>query len=206
VDGGWRFFEEPPVLTRVDDETARKIVGGFADYCETLPTARRYMLKRYKVVDIAHRIVGVGSVGTRAYLALMFGSGDADPVFLQVKEAAPATQRALQSSIDVLLGSTTIDGRPYYVRQMKNMKASIPLEWLVGEPFEEYAFICGAILARAHARTGDVAKIANYCGKSEGLDEALADFAEAYGDQTERDHDLLVKAIKAGKIAAVEGM
>jgi len=228
VDGGWRFFEEPPVLTRVDDETARKIVGGFADYCETLPTARRYMLKRYKVVDIAHRIVGVGSVGTRAYLVLMFGSGDEDPLFLQVKEAAPAahapylpplpelirhegarvvaTQRALQASIDVLLGSTTIDGRPYYVRQMKNMKASIPLEWLVGAPFEEYAFICGAILARAHARTGDVAKIANYCGKSEDLDEALADFAEAYGDQTERDHALLVKAIKAGKVSAVEGV
>jgi hypothetical protein len=93
-----------------------------------------------------------------------------------------------------------------YVRQMKNMKASIPLEWLVGGPFEEYAFICGAILARAHARSGDVAKIANYWGKSEGLDEALADFAEAYGDQTERDHDRLVKAIKAGKVAAAEGV
>ncbi len=228
VDGGWRFFEEPPVLTRVDDDTAGKIVGSLVDYCETLPAERRYMLKRYRVVDIAHRIVGVGSVGTRAYLALLFGSGDEDPLFLQVKEAAPAAhapylpplpellrhegrrvvaaQRALQASIDVLLGFTTIDGRPFYVRQMKNMKASIPVEWLVGEPFNEYALVCGAILARAHARTGDAAKIAAYCGKSEAFDEALADFAEAYGDQTERDHDALVKAIKAGKVAAVEGV
>jgi uncharacterized protein (DUF2252 family) len=228
VDGGWRFFEEPPVLTRVDEVTAKKIVGSFIEYCDTIPVERRFMLKRYRVVDIAHRIVGVGSVGTRAYLMLLFGSGDEDPLFLQVKEATRAAhapylpplpewlrhegrrvigaQRALQASIDVLLGWTTIDGRPYYVRQMKNMKASIPLDWLVGEPFNEYALVCGAILARAHARTGDVAKIANYCGKSEAFDEALADFAEAYGDQTERDHDLLVKAIKAGKVAAVENV
>lgn len=228
VDGGWRFFEEPPVLTRVDADTARKIVGSFVEYCETIPVERRFMLKRYTVADIAHRIVGVGSVGTRAYLMLLFGNGDEDPLFLQVKEASPAAhapylpplpdwlrhegrrvvgaQRSLQASIDVLLGFTTIDGRPYYVRQMKNMKASIPVEWLIGEPFNEYAWACGAILARAHARTGDIAKIACYCGKSEALDEALADFAEAYGDQTERDHEMLVKAIKAGKVAAVEGV
>lgn len=228
VDGAWRFFEEPPLLTRVDDETAGKLVGALIEYGETMPVERRYMLKRYRVTDIAHRVVGIGSVGTRAYLLLLFGSGDEDPLFLQIKEAMPAAhapylpalpemlghdgrrvviaQRVLQSSIDVLLGWTTIDGRPYYVRQMKNMKASIPVEWLVGEPFNEYALVCGAILARAHARAGDAAKIAGYCGKSDGLDETLADFAEAYGDQTERDHELLVKAIKAGKIAAVDGV
>jgi uncharacterized protein (DUF2252 family) len=226
VDGAWRFFDDPPLLTRIDDETAAKIVASLVEYCETIPTERRYMLKRYRVVDIAHRIVGVGSVGTRAYLVLLFGSGDQDPLFLQVKEAARAAhapylpllpemfrhegrrivaaQRALQSAIDVLLGWTTIDGRPYYVRQMKNMKASVPVEWLAGKPFEEYALVCGAILARAHARTGDAAKIAAYCGQSESLDEALADFAEAYGDQTERDHESLVKAIKAGRIDAVD--
>jgi hypothetical protein len=88
---------------------------------------------------------------------------------------------------------------------MKNMKAAIPIEWLVGQPFNEYALLCGAILARAHARSGDTAKIASYCGKTETLDEALANFAEAYGDQTERDHAALVKAIKTGKIAAIEG-
>jgi uncharacterized protein (DUF2252 family) len=228
IDGGWRFYEDPPVLTRVDDETAKRITSALVEYCESIPIERRYMLKRYRITDIVHRVVGVGSVGTRAYLVLLFGSGDEDPLFLQVKEAAPAAhapylpplpeafrhegrrivaaQRAPQSSIDVLLGWTSIDGRPYYVRQMKNMKASIPVEWLVGEPFNEYALICGAILARAHARAGDAAKIAAYCGKSEGLDEALADFAEAYGDQTERDHAALVKAIKAGKVAAIEGV
>lgn len=226
VDGAWRFFEEPPVLTRVDDDTAARITASLTAYCESIAPERRFMLKRYRIVDIAHRIVGVGSVGTRAYLLLLFGSGDEDPLFLQVKEAAPAAhapyvpvlpemfrhdgrrivaaQRALQSSIDVLLGWTTIDARPFYVRQMKNMKASVPVEWLVGEPFNEYALLCGAILARAHARTSDSAKIAAYCGKSESFDEALADFAEAYGDQTERDHDLLVKAIKTGKVAAIE--
>lgn len=228
VDGAWRFFEDPPVLTRVEDETAGKVVGSLVEYCESIPVERRFMLKRYRVADIAHRIVGVGSVGTRAYLVLLFGSGDEDPLFLQVKEASQAAhapylpplpewlrhdgrrvvaaQRSLQSSIDVLLGTTTIDGRSFYVRQMKNMKASVPVEWLTGEPFNEYALVCGAILARAHARSGDVAKIAGYCGKTESLDEALADFAEAYGDQTERDHALLVKAIKAGKVAAVEGI
>jgi uncharacterized protein (DUF2252 family) len=222
------FFEDPPVLARVDAETEKKVIGSLIEYCETIPVERRYMLKRYRAVDVVHRIVGVGSVGTRAYLVLLFGSGDEDPLFLQVKEAAPAAhapylpplppyfqhegrrivaaQRTLQSSLDVLLGTTTIDGRPFYVRQMKNMKASIPVEWLVGAPFNEYAMGCGAILARAHMRTGDAAKIASYCGKTEALDEALADFAEAYGDQTEQDHGALVKAIKAGKIAAVEGV
>jgi Uncharacterized protein conserved in bacteria (DUF2252) len=114
-------------------------------------------------------------------------------------------RRILQASIDVLLGTTTIDGRPFYVRQMKNMKASVSLEGLTGVPFNEYAMGCGAILARAHTRAGDGAKIAGYFGKSEALDEALADFAEACGDQTEGDHAALVKAVKAGKVAAVEG-
>ena len=227
VDGGWRFFEDPPLLTRVHADTEKKVIGSLIEYCETIPVERRYMLKRYRVVDIVRRVVGVGSVGMRAYLMLLFGSGDEDPLFLQVKEATHAAhapylpplppflqhdghrvvsaQRALQSSIDVLLGWTTIDGRPFYVRQMKNMKAAIPIEWLVGEPFNEYALLCGAILARAHTRSGDTAKIASYCGKTEALDEALADFAEAYGDQTERDHAALVKAIKTGKIAAIEG-
>lgn len=209
------------MLTRVDDDAARTIVSSLIEYCETIPPERRYMLKQYRVVDIAHRVVDVGSVGTRAYLLLLFGSGDEDPLFLQVKEATPAAhapylpafpglfghegrravaaQRMLQSSIDVLLGYTTVGGRPHYVRQMKNMNASVPVEWLVGEPFNEYALACGAILARA-------AKIAGYCGKLGKFGEALADFAEAYSDQTERDHDALVKAIKAGKVAAIEGV
>jgi hypothetical protein len=104
-----------------------------------------------------------------------------------------AGQRMLQASGDPLLGYTRIDGRDYFVRQMKNMKASMPLEWLVGEPFYFWGFVCGALLGRAHSRMGDAAKIADYCGKSKVLNEALADFAESYGNQTEQDHASLTR-------------
>ena len=114
-------------------------------------------------------------------------------------------QRILQAEGDPLLGYTTIDGRDYFVRQMKNMKASMPLEWLTGEPFYFWASVCGALLARAHSRMGDAAKIAGYCGRSEALDEALAEFAESYGDQTETDHASLVKAIKKGRVKRIRG-
>jgi uncharacterized protein (DUF2252 family) len=223
-DGGWRFIDDPPVLTRVDDETRGKIVAALTEYAEQLAPAYRYMLRRYGVADIAHRVVGVGSVGTRAYLALLFGNGDDDPLFLQIKEATtPAhapyvpplsartehdgfrvvnLQRALQSLGDPMLGHTTIDGRPYYVRQMKNMKASMPVSLMTGTPFNFWAFLCGALLSRAHARGGDVARIAGYCGDGDTLDRALAEFAETYGDQTERDHGELVKAIKTGAVKA----
>jgi uncharacterized protein (DUF2252 family) len=168
--------------------------------------------------------VGVGSVGTRAYLVLLFGVGDDDPLFLQVKESvSPAAapylprlpeefrhqgkrvvigQRALQASSDPMLGYTDMDGRQYMVRQMKNLKASIPVEFLTGASFNFYAWACGAILARAHARTGDPARIAGYCGNSTVLDEALADWAESYGDQTEQDHARLLASIKQGETKA----
>jgi uncharacterized protein (DUF2252 family) len=226
VSGGWRLRDDPPVLTHLDQETRDGIIDGLNDYAESLPLERRYMLSRYHVVDVAHRIVGVGSVGTRAYLALLFGSDDNDPLFLQIKECvSPAHapylpplpeeylkhegkrvvvgQRALQASSDIMLGITTIAGRPYFVRQMKNMKASVPVEWLTGESFNFYAWACGTLLARAHARAGDAAAIAGYCGNSAVLDKALATWAEAYGDQTEQDHDRLVKAIKSGKVTAI---
>jgi uncharacterized protein (DUF2252 family) len=228
TDGRWRFRDDPPVLTRMDDDTRRKVVASLVEYAEQLTPAYRMMLRRYAVADVAHRVVGVGSVGTRAYLALCFGNGDTDPLFLQVKEAVVPVhaaylpglvlreeiqhegrrvieaQRMLQALGDPLLGSTTIDGRPYFVRQMKNMKASMPVSLMTGEPFDFWAFICGGLLARAHARAGDAVRIAGYCGDDDTLDRALADFAEAYGDQTERDHAELVKAIKAGSVKAVE--
>jgi uncharacterized protein (DUF2252 family) len=229
VSGGWRLREDPPVLTHVDQATREKIIDGLNEYAESLPLERRYMLSRYHVADVAHRIVGVGSVGTRAYLALLFGNSDDDPLFLQIKECvSPAHapyvpplpemyrehegkrvvvgQRALQASSDIMLGVTRIDGRPYFVRQMKNMKASIPVEWLTGDSFDFYAWACGTLLARAHARTGDAAAIAGYCGGTPVLDKALATWAEAYGDQTERDHEQLVKAIKSGKVKAIMGV
>ncbi len=223
-NGSWVFRDSPPVLTRVDKATRQKVIDSLNPYSLTLPRERRFMLNRYSVVDVAHRIVGVGSVGTRAYLVLLFGNGEDDPLFLQVKEATvpahapflPALnkefhhngyrvvvgQRALQASSDAMLGYTSIDGRDFYVRQMKNLKASVPVEWLTGSSFNFYAWICGAILARAHARTSDPARIAGYCGNSSVLDEALATWAESYGNQTENDHAALVDAIQRGEVEA----
>jgi uncharacterized protein (DUF2252 family) len=229
ANGGWRLLEDPPILTRVDDQTREKIMQGLEEYSTNLPTERAFMLTRYHVADICHRVVGVGSVGTRAYLALLFGNDDNDPLFLQVKEAAaPAHapylpklpkpycdhdglrvvmgQRSLQAASDVMLGPTHVDGRAFFVRQMKNMKASIPVEWLSGASFNFYAFSCGALLSRAHARVGDAAAINGYCGGGAVLDKALATWAEAYGDQTEQDHARLVQAIKSGKVKAIQGV
>jgi uncharacterized protein (DUF2252 family) len=225
VTGSWHLKDDPPILTPVDKETRDAVVEGLKVYAHTLTPERRFLLSRYHVVDVGHRVVGVGSVGTRAYLALLMGNDDQDPLFLQVKEAtAPAHgpyvpprplelenegmrvvmgQRALQSSSDIFLGWTSIHGRSYYVRQMKNMKGGIPTEWLSGESFNFVAWACGTILARAHARTSEPAVIAGYCGNSKVLDEALASWAEAYGDQTEADHATLVKAIKSGKVKAL---
>ena len=227
-NGEWRFEEDPPILTPVQDGTRKKVIESLEEYAETVSPGHRNMLRRYSVADVAHRVVGVGSVGTRAYLVLLFGNGDQDPLFLQVKESVvPAHapylppismrvpnqgrrvvmgQRGLQATGDPLLGYTAFDGRDYFVRQMKNMKASMPLEWLTGEPFYFWGLVCGALLGRAHCRNGDAAKIAGYCGKSEALDEALAEFAESYGDQTETDHASLVEAIKQGRVKALEGL
>lgn len=228
VEGTWQFTDNPPILKRTDDATAQKVIHSLISYAETLSPERRYMFQRYRVVDVAHRVVGVGSVGLQAYLVMLLGNDDHDPLFLQVKEAtapsfAPYTpplppaaahqgrrvvlgQRVLQAATDVLLGWTSIDGTPFYVRQMKNMKGSIPLEWLNRSAFVMYARACGILLARAHARSGDIAKIAGYCGHSAVLDEAIADFAEVYGDQNQRDWEALVKAINDGKIPVEIGI
>jgi Uncharacterized protein conserved in bacteria (DUF2252) len=155
---------------------------------------------------------------------LLFGNGDDDPLFLQVKESVQAAhapylppipaefrhngkrvvmgQRTLQASSDPMLGYATIDGRDFYVRQMKNLKASIPVEWLTGASFNFYAWACGSLLARSHSRTGDPARIAGYCGNSNVWPQTLAKWAESYGDQNEKDHATLVSAIQSGKIKA----
>ncbi|WP_278045497.1 DUF2252 family protein [Edaphobacter modestus] len=218
--GSWMFPDDPPVLTRGNASTRAKVIDALNRYSDTLPGERRFMLCRYHVADVAHRVVGVGSVGSRAYLALLFGNGDNDPLFLQVKEAAaPAhapTCRNSRKSFSTMAsgwcwdrkdckprtiqaGLYRLDGRHYYVRQMKNLKASIPVEWLTGASFNFYAWACGALLARAHARVGDAARIAGYCGNSAVLDRALAEWAESYGDQTEQDHATLADSIKRGK-------
>ena len=229
VDGGWRFRDEPPILTWVDDNTREAVTAGLERYAETLPPERRFMLNRYHVVDVAHRVVGVGSVGTRAYVALLCGNSDQDVLFLQVKEAvrpahAPYVagmpepyashegerviygQRLLQAVGDPLLGWTTIDDRPFYVRQMKNMKGEIPISCMRGQPLVYFSWAYGALLARAHARTGDAAAIAGYCGRDrhDDLREALADWALAYGDRNAEDHRLFLDAIASGRLEAAE--
>jgi uncharacterized protein (DUF2252 family) len=221
ADGHWKFHEDPPILTFISPALKTKLITALERYAFSLSRERRHMLSKYRVMDVAHRVVGVGSVGTRAYLILLMGKTDNDPLFLQIKEAiTPALgpylpnrrveyshdgervvvgQHALQASSDVMLGWTEIDGRPYYVRQMKNLKASIPIEWLTGDSFNFYCYACGAILARAHARVGEPAIIAGYCGGSNVLRNSLARWAEAYGDQTEIDHARLVAAMKQGR-------
>jgi uncharacterized protein (DUF2252 family) len=227
--GKWRFRFSPPVLEKVDDKVRESVIDALNAYAESLLRERRFMLARYQVAAVAHRVVGVGSVGLRAYLVLLFGNGDGDPLFLQVKEAVePAAapfvpalpreleehpgrrvvvgQRMQQASVDVMLGWTRMDGRSYYVRQMRNMKGSVPLMEMRGEPYNFYAGACGSLLARAHSRGGEAARIAGYCGRSVVLDEALADFAEAYSDQAEKDHAALVQAIRTGKVKAIMGV
>jgi uncharacterized protein (DUF2252 family) len=220
----WRFREDPPILTRLDKAETNHVIEGLRGYTQTIAGEWRTMLERYDVADVAHRVVGVGSVGTRAYLLLLLGRAHGDPLFMQVKEgivpaAAPFMpampepfnhqgrrvvhgQRLLQSSSDPLLGWTTISGRDFYVRQMKNMRGSIPVDWLHGATLDFYAWCLGLLLARAHARTGDAALIAGYCGSSERLDAAYARWAERYGAQTVDDHAAFVQAIAAGRVKA----
>jgi uncharacterized protein (DUF2252 family) len=209
TNGRWRIKLDAPVTIAVSAAQYGLIVAALHAYIETLAPERQYMIRRYHVVDIVRRVVGVGSVGLRAYLVLLIGNGDEDGVaaaspYLPVLPKAYKHegqrvvygQRLLQAAGDPLLGWTTMEGRPYYVRQMKNFKGAIPTEWLSGQPFNFFAFGYGALLARAHARVGDAAVISGYCGGSDALDEAMADWAEAYGDQTELDHERFVKAIK----------
>jgi uncharacterized protein (DUF2252 family) len=217
ADGQWRLKLDPPISSAITKPQRQQIVAALHDYIETLAPERQYMIRRYHVVDVVRRVVGVGSVGLRAFLILLIGNDQEDGLFLQMKEAGtPAAapylpvlpkpykhegqrvvygQRLLQAAGDPLLGWTTMEGRPYYVRQMKNFKGAIPTEWLSGQPFNFFAFGYGSLLARAHARVGDAAVISGYCGESDSLDDAMADWAEAYGDQTEKDHDRFVGSL-----------
>ncbi len=171
------------------------MVDGLKAYLQTIAGEWHMMLERYDVADVAYRVVGIGSVGTHAYLVLMIGRAQGGPLFMQVKEgivptAAPFVpppmdepyrhqgrrvvhgQRLMQTSSDTLLGWTTISGRDLYVRQMKQIRGSIPVDWLPGATFDYYAWYLGLLLGRAHARTSDAALIAGYCGNSDKLDAA----------------------------------
>jgi uncharacterized protein (DUF2252 family) len=230
-EGSRRIVEEPPLITRVSDEDAEAIAEGLDAYLLTLAPHWRRVLGGYTLVDIAHKVVGVGSVGLRAYVALLEGSSPDDVVFLQLKQArrsvlAPYVhgesawhahqgqrvveyQQALQTVSDPLLGWTTIGDHQYYVRQFRNMKGTIPLDAIDAAALTDYAGIVGHLLAKGHARTSGASMIAGYAGVSDKLDQALASFARAYADQTEADHGQLVEAVRTGRVpvgeAALDG-
>ncbi|MGA8223881.1 MAG: DUF2252 domain-containing protein [Candidatus Acidiferrales bacterium] len=219
-----RIVDHPPLVYHPPNygKRSKAVRDIFHRYRLTLPEERRVILDRYQIVDIARKVVGVGSVGTRCAVILLMAAPN-DPLFLQFKEALPSVlepyagksryenhgqrvvtgQRMLQSSSDVFLGWTHDDeGRDYYFRQFRDMKMTIAIENMAKSDWLEYVEICGWVLARAHARTGDAARIAGYLGKKDTFDVAIEKFALAYADQTERDHAALVKAIKAGRLPA----
>ena len=223
-NGRLRIVDHPPLVyhPRESDVELKHVIEKFHEYRETLPAERRVILDRYRILDVARKVVGVGSVGTRCGVALLM-AGEHDPMLLQIKEALPSVlepyagksryachgervvsgQRMLQSASDVFLGWTKDStGRSYYFRQLRDMKMRIDLENMTKADWLEYVEICGWTLARAHARTGDAALIGGYLGKKDQFDLALAKFATSYADQADRDHQALVKAIRAGRVQA----
>ena len=223
-----RIVEEPPLITRPSLPDAEALAAGLDDYLQTLAPHWRRVLGGYTLLDTAHKVVGVGSVGLRAYVALCEGSSSDDVLFLQLKQArrsvvAPFVhgdsawhahqgqrvveyQHALQTVSDPLLGWTTVDGRQYYVRQFRNMKGAIAVESIDAPALTDYAGICGRLLAKGHARTSGASMIAGYCGRSDKLEEALCRFARLYADQTERDHQALVEAVDRGRLPVERGV
>ena len=225
--GGRRIVEEPPLITHVPDADADRIGAALDDYLQTLAPHWRRVLGGYTLVDVAQKVVGVGSVGLRAYVALLEGSNPDDMLFLQLKQARRSVlarhvhgdsawhahqgqrvveyQQALQTVSDPLLGWTSAGGLQYYVRQFRNMKGTVPLDAIDPPALADYAGIVGHLLAKGHARTSGASMIAGYAGRSEKLDRALTRFARAYADQTEADHALLVAAVRRGDLPAPDG-
>lgn len=219
--GGRRHIvEKPPLITRLPPAEADAIAVALDEYLATLAPHWRRALGGYTLVDVAHKVVGVGSVGLRAYVALLEGSSRDDVVFLQIKQArrsvvAPFVhgdsawhahqgqrvveyQQALQTVSDPLLGWATVQGRQYYVRQFRDMKGSITIDAIDSDALADYAGIVGHLLAKGHARTSGASMIAGYAGGSDKLDRAMARFARAYADQTEADHAALCRAVARG--------
>ena len=230
VDGDLRVRSDPPVLmplrdltSHIDREemlaTARQ---SFAGYVDSVDIDRQHLLHRFEVVDLALKVVGVGSVGTRCFLALMRGRMHSEPLILQIKEAGPSVleghlprsryhlqgkrvvigQRLMQTSTDIFLGwSKGEDGRHFYWRQYHDMKGSADVLDMGPQPLGNYARTCGWALAHAHARTGDAAKIAGYLGKGQSFDEAVGEFALTYAEQNEQDYAAFRQAAEEGRIA-----
>ncbi|HET9648421.1 MAG TPA: DUF2252 domain-containing protein [Microlunatus sp.] len=238
VDGRQQIISQPPVLIPlrelellqdVDAPDLEDVVRQvYARYRSTLNDTRRQLLDRFTIVDVARKVVGVGSVGTRAFIVLMEGRNETDPLFLQVKEATRSVleahlpkseydncgervvqgQQLMQSASDIFLGwsAGVQTDRYYYWRQLRDMKGAADVEAMVPAGLTYYAGICGWTLARAHARSGDPVALAAYLGSKRKFDRAIADFAETYADQNERDYAAFRDAISSGRLEAHEGV
>ena len=238
VDGQYRIVSQPPVIVPgrdlavtfglSPDEVMPVIQEQFRQYRATLQEDRRRLLEQFEIVDAARKVVGVGSVGTRAFIVLLQGRDAHDPLFLQIKEATASVleehlgksrydqhgervvqgQRMMQAASDIYLGWTKgLDvNRHYYWRQLRDMKGSVLVELMTPLGLTFYARICGWTLARAHARSGDPIAIAAYLGASEAFDKSITDFSERYADQNERDYQEFVAAVRSGRLEALEGV
>ena len=238
VDGQYRIVSQPPIVVPARELAAthgmsaedfrRAIDKQLRAYRSTLPDDRRELLERFEIVDVARKVVGVGSVGTRAFIVLLQGRDSADPLFLQVKEATASVledhlpksrykqpgervvrgQRMMQAASDIFLGWTrgVEANRHFYWRQLRDMKGSALVEAMSPFGLTFYAGICGWTLARAHARSGDPVAFAAYLGDDDAFDQAITDFAERYADQNEQDFQDFVKAVRSGRVEALEGV
>jgi uncharacterized protein (DUF2252 family) len=240
VDGEVRFADQSPLIVPIDqlatgrerDEIYDQLRELFREYRSTLQFDRRVLLEQFELVDFARKVVGVGSVGTRAWIALMLGRDGQDPLILQVKEAEPSVleeflgasefanhgervvtgQRLMQAESDIFLGwvrnENGLDGqsRDFYGRQLKDWKGSAEIEQMVPKGLAVYGGLCGSTLARAHARSGDRIAIAAYLGGGTSFDRAILEFSNAYAEQNERDYQHLTAAVASGKIAAQTGL
>ena len=238
VDGKYRIVSQPPIVVPArdlaasyglsPDEVMPAIHEQFRAYRATLEDNRRKLLERFQIVDAARKVVGVGSVGTRAFIVLLQGRDAQDPLFLQIKEATASVleghlpksryrqhgarvvqgQRMMQAASDIYLGwAKGLDvRRQFYWRQLRDMKGSLDVEMTAPVGLTFYARICGWALARAHARSGDPVAIAEYLGDSDTFDTSITDFSERYADQNEQDYQQFVNAIRSGRLEAVEGV
>jgi uncharacterized protein (DUF2252 family) len=239
VNGRRQFINTPPLIVPAEDVFSgersdviyEQMTGLLSNYSKTLQSDRRHLLGQFELIQVARKVVGVGSVGTRAWVILMEGASGIEALFLQAKEAqvsvlaayseksqyshqgerVVAGQHLMQASSDIFLGWERVTGpdgvkRDYYVRQLRDWKFSMPIEQMLPPGLGVYGGLCGSTLARAHARSGDRVAIAAYLGKSARFENAIADFAETYADQNERDHSALATAVASGEVDAIFGV
>src|SRR5713226_9201113 len=223
VNGQYTIKEDPPLIVHLDDQAFADTLRGLVEgYVASLPDDRQVLLGRYHVLDLAQKVVGVGSVGTRCYVVLLLGDDSNDPLFLQVKEAQASVlerylgashysnhaqrvvcgQHLVQAASDIFLGWARIGSTDYYIRQLHDRSLSPGIEDMSVSDFITYAGLCGWVLARAHARSGDPAQISSYLGKSDVFDQAVVSFATTYANQVEQDHAALVAAVRSGRVGA----